>query len=522
MEKVSVLIPTRQRYKKLAKCLSKLFENTVYPNYEVVVIADKDDPESVEVIRKLKFDDVKILVKEKREMYVGKINEGFHKTNFPLIVFLADDVEVNRNWLTEAVSTFNKLFPDEMGLVSFQDEYDDRLAPHGLISRKYVKEFLNGNIFHPKYIHYWCDVELTTRSKRWGRFAHCQKARYKHTRPNEKKERDHIYQEGLSTKKAGENMFILRQWLGFPNEMPHRLKLRLPKKVPLHFRPGENLYFYFGFGIDTRKKLNWTVERELGKFLLSGFPLNWESSFGPAYSPIKSQRITVKELKVDIIMPTYNRPNLLEKAVKSVLEQTSTDWELWIYDDGSDYDISSIMEKYKNRKIHFFSGPKLTQIQRENRGGAIVRNILLRKSKNELICYLDDDNYYWPEAIEKMVEYFKDYPDADVAFGKLTYSTPETEFLPKEKRKVRFFTQPVLNPFCNLDTSQVVHRRNCLQVGYWPEKTEQDLREDGFFFRQLAKYYVFHPVNAWLANFCEHKYSRHALQTARNYTARRE
>ena len=47
MEKVSILIPTRQRYKKLKKCIDKLFENTIYPNYEIVIIVDKDDVASL-------------------------------------------------------------------------------------------------------------------------------------------------------------------------------------------------------------------------------------------------------------------------------------------------------------------------------------------------------------------------------------------------------------------------------------------------------------------------------------------
>ena len=73
MEKVSILIPTRQRYKKLAKCLSMLFENTVYPNYEVVVIVDKDDMGSLLLAHEIEMShtkEMKILQKEKREMSV--------------------------------------------------------------------------------------------------------------------------------------------------------------------------------------------------------------------------------------------------------------------------------------------------------------------------------------------------------------------------------------------------------------------------------------------------------------------
>lgn len=227
-------------------------------------------------------------------------------------------------------------------------------------------------------------------------------------------------------------------------------------------------------------------------------------------------------MKVDIILPTYNRPNFLQRAIKSVLNQSSPDWELWIYDDDSDWDIGSIVEKYKDERIHFFRGPKLTQEEREGRSGAVARNILLRKSKNELIAYLDDDNCYWPEAIEGAIKHFKEHPERDIIFGKLTYSSLETEAIPREKRRIRFFTEPVADPFCKLDTSQVIHRRKCLEVSYWLEKTERDLREDGWFFRKLREKYTFYPADIWFANLYEHEYSRHIMVPKRDYTAKRE
>lgn len=227
-------------------------------------------------------------------------------------------------------------------------------------------------------------------------------------------------------------------------------------------------------------------------------------------------------MKIDIIMPTYNRPNLLQRAIKSVLNQTSPNWELWIYDDGSNCDIYSIVEKYEDERVHFFVGPKLTEEERKNRGGAVARNILLRKSKNELISYLDDDNYYWPEAIEGAIKYFKEHPERNIIFGKLTFSSLETESIPREKRRTKFFTQPVANPFCKLDTNQIIHRKKCLEVSYWPEKTEQGLQEDGFLFKRLRQKYAFYPADVWFANFCQHKYQRTTLQVKGINTEKRE
>jgi len=91
-------------------------------------------------------------------------------------------------------------------------------------------------------------------------------------------------------------------------------------------------------------------------------------------------------MKVDVIIPTYNRPKLVQVAIKSVLSQHSGDWELWVYDDGSDYDFKGqIIDKYTDPRIHFFQGPKLST---EERFGicryAVILNMLLKSQAMNL------------------------------------------------------------------------------------------------------------------------------------------
>lgn len=423
MEKVSILIPTRQRYKKLAKCLARLFENTVYTNFDVIVITDKDDPKSVEVVKKLPFvedEGVKILVKEKREMYVGKINEGFHKTDSPLIVFLADDIEVNRNWLTEAVSTFHESFPDGMGLVSFQDEFDDRLAPHGLISRKYVEEFLNGNIFYPGYIHYWCDTELTLRSKKWGRFAYSSKAKIFHNRPNKIEERDKICQEGSMTSDKDRRILTWRNWFNFPNIMPKKKSLELPDRISLHFTPSDELNFYFGFGIDTRKKLDWKVGKEKAEFLLSNFPLNWGSPQAKIWELSEFSEVFITDdnrlgLKPvhqhDICFQVWNRPEFTKRSLGSL--DKNTDWDLinkfYIMDDNSEKETRKILEDYENPK---------KVIVRENFGGSRTSFLkFLTLAKTELVFNFENDVLAPPNWNRILAETFVKNPNVAIIRG---------------------------------------------------------------------------------------------------------
>lgn len=205
-------------------------------------------------------------------------------------------------------------------------------------------------------------------------------------------------------------------------------------------------------------------------------------------------------MKCDIITATYNRPNLLQRAIKSVLAQTSPDWEHWIYDDGSDYHIRAVVAKFEDPRIHFIQGPKKTVEERYKRfSPAVARNILLRKSVNELIAYLDDDNYFWPEAIKIAIDYFKKHLNRDAIYGKLTYSDRHTEHLSRQKRKFRMFN----NNF--LDIGQVIHRRKCLECSYIPD--DVGLGPEFAFFQNLMKKHTFFRLDFYLINKWKHQFT---------------
>jgi len=193
---------------------------------------------------------------------------------------------------------------------------------------------------------------------------------------------------------------------------------------------------------------------------------------------------------------------------------------MWIYDDGSDFDIASIVNSFKDPRIHFTQRPKLTDAERFAKfSSCVARNILLKRSKNEIISYLDDDNYYWPEAIAGAIGYFAKWPDRDIIYTRLTYSDKNSDNLPKEKRRVRYYNQIIKDTQFWLDTSQVVHRRKCLAFKYWPENVR--LAPDHIFFGQLVKKYLFYPANIYFANYYEHPFQLQGLHLSGRRTERR-
>jgi len=92
-----------------------------------------------------------------------------------------------------------------------------------------------------------------------------------------------------------------------------------------------------------------------------------------------------------VIMPTYNRANLIGKAIESVINQKYENWELLIIDDGSEDKTKQVVEKFVDKRIKY--------IYQENQERSAARNNGITHSIGEFICFLDSDDYYLPEFL---------------------------------------------------------------------------------------------------------------------------
>lgn len=103
---------------------------------------------------------------------------------------------------------------------------------------------------------------------------------------------------------------------------------------------------------------------------------------------------------VSVIIPTYNRAYLLERAIKSVLKQTYPHIELIVVDDGSGDVTPRTVSKYPLRYVRLPS----------NRGVALARNRGILKARGNLMAFLDSDDEFLPPKIEKQVKYLEKNP----------------------------------------------------------------------------------------------------------------
>lgn len=114
---------------------------------------------------------------------------------------------------------------------------------------------------------------------------------------------------------------------------------------------------------------------------------------------------------ISVIIPSFNRAELIDKTIQSVLSQTFNNWELIIIDDGSIDNTSAIIKPYlDNSNIYFYNRPK----ERAS-GGNAARNYGLELSKGDYIKWLDSDDLLRSDCLKKQLELLS-HLDADVVF----------------------------------------------------------------------------------------------------------
>ena len=126
--------------------------------------------------------------------------------------------------------------------------------------------------------------------------------------------------------------------------------------------------------------------------------------------------------KITIGLPNYNGEKYLDEAIQSVLNQTFQDFELLIADDASNDSSLQIIEKYKEKDN------RIRVIQNDrNRHVPFTRNRLLKETSGEYIAWIDSDDVWRSDKLEKQLEYMEDHPDVGVCFSKIVLIDSESK-----------------------------------------------------------------------------------------------
>jgi len=125
---------------------------------------------------------------------------------------------------------------------------------------------------------------------------------------------------------------------------------------------------------------------------------------------------------VSVIIPTYNRADLLPRAIDSVLAQDYAHWELIVVDDGSTDSTKEVVAEIGSR----CSRPIL-YLGADHRGPSAARNLGIERSRGDFVCFLDSDDAFAPSKIGRQVELFRLRPELGLVYSDYSIHDGESD-----------------------------------------------------------------------------------------------
>lgn len=105
---------------------------------------------------------------------------------------------------------------------------------------------------------------------------------------------------------------------------------------------------------------------------------------------------------VSIIMPSHNCGQFVGDAIRSIINQTYTNWELLVVDDCSEDDTQSVVQSFRDPRIRYLRNE-------ERQGAALTRNRALREAKGCWMAFLDSDDLWFPDKLEHQIRFMEEH-----------------------------------------------------------------------------------------------------------------
>lgn len=194
--------------------------------------------------------------------------------------------------------------------------------------------------------------------------------------------------------------------------------------------------------------------------------------------------------KFSIVIPVYNRARYLKEALESVFAQSFKDYEVIVINDGSTDDSEAVVKSF---------GPAVRYEAQPNQGRSAARNAGIRLAKGEWIAFLDSDDKWLPDKLERQARYIAENADVAMVHGHVDVIGKDGNELPKLNQYLRdLWTKSNRRPNsyeewtleCRCLLSTVAIRTDCFKkVGLFDVKfaANEDL---DLFLRMAASYKI--------------------------------
>lgn len=160
--------------------------------------------------------------------------------------------------------------------------------------------------------------------------------------------------------------------------------------------------------------------------------------------------------KVSVIIPAFNRAHLLSRAIQSVINQTFQDFEIIIVDDASTDKTEDVVKSFKDNRIIYLWNNR-------NQGSNASRNIGLKHASGEFIAFLDSDDEWLPEKLDKQLNVFKSH-NKNIGLVSTGYSNDEKPFEPVIPKYRGYILKELLIRDCIGTMSTPLIRKKCFDI----------------------------------------------------------
>ena len=169
-------------------------------------------------------------------------------------------------------------------------------------------------------------------------------------------------------------------------------------------------------------------------------------------------------MDISVVIPTYNRYELLKRAIASLYEQTTPPQEIIVVDDGSTDNTKAIVKDF----------PEIIYIYQENRGVSVARNAGIQKAKNEWIAFLDSDDEWHSKKLQKQIDFHRKNSDILMSYtDEVWIRNGKKVKIPKKYRKIGEDAFVENLSYCNIAPSSVMlHKKLLDRVGLFDEDLE--------------------------------------------------
>ena len=253
-----------------------------------------------------------------------------------------------------------------------------------------------------------------------------------------------------------------------------------------------------------KKILNSITEKDCSDFNLSiygihNYLLNFFNSQGNSpnhkemanyltnYLANNKTDFNIQNIKVSIIIPYFNRASLVQESIESVLKQTHQNFEIILINDNSTEDMSILNKYQKNDKIIFINN-------KHKKGVSGARNTGLEYANGDYVAFLDSDDIFFPEKLEKQLKFM-------LLNGAKFCATSYQQFFENGETKKQHLNKDnlMISKAYTIAPSMVMMSKEIYKNYVY--KTDLTIGEDICYWLNIAQKYHLHIYDEILTNF---------------------